>query len=189
MCDSGSYGVWFEALKRLHQHANTKPRRRSLAHQLMFEDPKAVNDAFFAHYGDGAGMSRVERLNKRYDLAKELLSTTLLYRVPDLEKRAKENHERELREWKVELESVEEAEDVHQCVSASSSFVCDLLPKTKYYIERVTPLSPQLAHSSSSSEVTRGVMLPSSPLPQTGEVVTHTFLRTCLSAAPCKATH
>ena len=82
-------------------------------------------------------MTRAARLNKRNEIAKELVVTALLGRVLDLEKHAKENHQRELQEWRVELENIEEAEDVHLCVLTSSSFVHHLL--LNYHIEHATP--------------------------------------------------
>lgn len=89
----------------------------------MFEDPKVVNDAFYSRYGLGEGMSRAERLNKRNDIAKELISGTLLDRAEGLEKRAKEHHEREVREWSLDLDTIEEAKDIHECVSTSFSSI------------------------------------------------------------------
>src|ERR1700753_1824658 len=115
--------AWLPLLKRSNQQANPKPRCRSAAQQLMFEDPKAVNEAFFAQYGDGKSLTRAERMNKRNEIAKTLVKTTWSEQAPGLEKRAKETHERELREWNLELDHVEEAEEVLEYVSVGSSSV------------------------------------------------------------------
>lgn len=79
----------------------------------MHEEPKIVNAAFVSQHGEGKGMQRAERLQKWNELAKRLVTTTYKHLATDLEKRAKEDHERELREWGLDLEEIGQAEDVH----------------------------------------------------------------------------
>ena len=62
-------------------------------------------------------MSPAERLNKRNEIARRLVATDYKHLAADLEKRAKEAHERESKEWGVELENIGEAEDVQLYVS------------------------------------------------------------------------
>lgn len=88
----------------------------------MFENPKAINDVFFAQYGEGASLSRAERMNIRNDIARRLVKASP-EQAQELERSAKANHERELREWNVELDNIDEAEDVIQYVSACSPSV------------------------------------------------------------------
>ena len=71
-----------------------------------------VNAAFISKYRDGKGMSNAERLNKRNEVAKLLVTTTFKEKASELERRAKEAHEQDLKEWGLELGGVEEAEDV-----------------------------------------------------------------------------
>lgn len=79
----------------------------------MQDEPEAINTAFISKFRDGRGMSRSDRLNKWNSVAKGLVDTTYKERIPELEQRAKEVHEQEVKEWALELGSVEEAEDVH----------------------------------------------------------------------------
>ena len=106
-------GIWDPLLKRIYKHSSSKPRCRSAAQQLMHEEPKAVDEVFAKLHGDGKGMSRMERMNKRNALARQLIDTTYEDMVPELERWAKENHEQELNKWKLEFDHIEAAEDVH----------------------------------------------------------------------------
>ena len=83
----------------------------------MHEEPEILNSAFRSAYGEGK-MDRAERLNKWNELAKSLVTTDYKHLVADLQSRAKEAHELELREWGLGLADVGEAENVHLCVSA-----------------------------------------------------------------------
>ena len=78
----------------------------------MHEEPTIVNGYFVAKYGEGRGMDRIKRLHKRNEIAKQLISTDYKHLAMALEKRAKETHERELKEWGLWLEDIEQAEDV-----------------------------------------------------------------------------
>ena len=51
-------------------------------------------------------------MNFRNELAKTLVNTTYKHLLDDLEERAKETHERELKEWGLGLGDIGEAEDV-----------------------------------------------------------------------------
>lgn len=78
----------------------------------MLEEPNVVNAAFVSLHGEARGMDRLERLNKRNEVARRLINSSYKHLAADLEKRAKENHERELKEWGLGLEGIGEAEDV-----------------------------------------------------------------------------
>lgn len=78
----------------------------------MHEEPKLVGAAFVSKYGEGRGMTRAERLNKWNEIARQLVNTTYKHTVKDLEKRAKDAHERDQKEWSLELEEIGQAEDV-----------------------------------------------------------------------------
>ena len=114
-------GAWSSILKRIHQQSNPKPCCRSAAQQFMHEEPAIVNVAFIVRYGEGGGMDQVKRMNKRNKVAKKLVASSYNHLVADLEERAKETHQRDLKEWKLELDDIEEAEDVQMYV-----FVCCL---------------------------------------------------------------
>lgn len=105
-------GAWTPILKHLHNQLNPKPRCRSVVQQFMHEEPMVVNAAFVSKYGDGRALECVDRLNKWNQVAKQLVTGTYKDRVPKLEQRAKEDHERELKEWSLELDQIQEAEDV-----------------------------------------------------------------------------
>ena len=114
-------GAWTPILKRIHKLANPKPRRRTVVQQFMHEKPQIVDDAFHALYGEAGPMSRADRLNKRNEVAKRLVSTTYKDMEAELEQRAKETLERESKEWALELDEIEEAEDVTLYVSSTVS--------------------------------------------------------------------
>jgi len=62
-------------------------------------------------------MEHIERLHKRNELAKRLVNTTYKHLATGLDTRAKETHERELKEWGLDLENITQAEDVHLYIS------------------------------------------------------------------------
>ena len=139
-------GDWIPILKHVHQHLNPKPRCRSVAQQLMNEEPDVVKAAFKATYGDRTDMNKIERLNKLNEIARELTTTEYAEMVPELEQRAKEVHARELKEWELDLDKVEEAEDVSLYVSPSvrQLFATDtLLQRTRYPLLSGSP-TPQV---------------------------------------------
>jgi len=78
----------------------------------MHERPKVVDDEFAARYGDGKQLDRVDRMQKRNEVAKDLVTTTYKEMQSELKERAKETHEREVKEWELGLDGVAEAEDV-----------------------------------------------------------------------------
>ena len=51
----------------------------------MHEEPVIVNAAFIAQYGEGGGMDRVKRMNKRNEVAKKLVASSYNHLVADLE--------------------------------------------------------------------------------------------------------
>ena len=83
----------------------------------MLEEPSIVNAAFVSQYGEGRTLSRVDRLNKRNEVAKKLVTSTYKHLVAGLEARAKATHKNEVKEWSLELDNVEQAEDVNGSVS------------------------------------------------------------------------
>ena len=110
-------GVWAPILKHIHKKLNPKPRCRSAAQQFMHEEPTVIKTAFETAYGEGIGMKKIERLNKLNETARELTTTRYAEMVPELERRAKEAHEQEKKEWELDLDKIEEAEDVSLYVS------------------------------------------------------------------------
>ena len=72
-----------------------------------------INAAFVSQHGEAKEMDRAERLNKRNEVARRLLTNEYKDAISELERRAKETHEQQVKEWKVELDEIEEAEDVH----------------------------------------------------------------------------
>ena len=82
----------------------------------MNENPEIVDDAFKEQFGEGKDMSRPERMNKRNEIVKQLVTTTYEGMTAELEQRAKETQEQELKERSLGLEGIEEAEDVDLCV-------------------------------------------------------------------------
>jgi hypothetical protein len=91
----------------------------------MHEKPEVIDESFMEEYGEGKGMSRTERMNKRNEIAKQLITTTYKAMTTELEQCAKENHEQEVKEQSLGLEMIEEAEDVHLYVYSD---VCQLSP-------------------------------------------------------------
>ena len=134
--NSHELNIWSSLLKRVHQESNTKPRRRSAAQQFMQEEPSIVNAAFVSKYGEGRGMEPIEKLNKRNELARQLVTTSYKHLVPGLDARAKATHERELKEWKLELDDIEQAEDVSMYVSLPHRFIHRPLPLISFYSAR-----------------------------------------------------
>ena len=110
-------GVWLPILKHINQQLSPKPRCRSVAQQLMHEQPAVIKAAFKTTYGEGTDMSKIERLNKLNEIARELTTTSYAEMVPELELRAKETHGREVKEWELDLDKIEEAENVTLYVS------------------------------------------------------------------------
>ena len=85
----------------------------------MYEKPQIINDAFHALYQEAGPMSHADRLNKRNEVAKQLISTTYKDMEAELEQHAKETHKRDLKEWALELEEIEEAKDVNLYISSA----------------------------------------------------------------------
>lgn len=103
--------VWHQALKRIREQANSKPRCRSLSQQFAFENPGII-DSTFAKAHSGEDLTRTEKMNYRNELARTLVETTYKHLAGDLERRAKETNEQELREWTFALDEIGEAEDI-----------------------------------------------------------------------------
>lgn len=57
-------------------------------------------------------MTSTDRMNKRYEVANLLVNTHFKDKIPGLKQRAKEANNQVMREWKVGLGEVAEAEDV-----------------------------------------------------------------------------
>ena len=103
---------WFRILKHIHQQATSKPCCCSIPQQFALENPKVVDAKFTQHYGEGRDLTPVQRMNSRNELAKSLVNTTYKHLADNLEKCAKEAHEREMSEWGLNLDNIGEAEDV-----------------------------------------------------------------------------
>lgn len=114
---------WTPILKSIHKKANSKPRCRNPAQQLNSEKANTVNNAFNKLYGDAVTMPRGERMNKRNEVAKSLVQAESEADIKALKQRAKQEHERALKEWELELDSIEEAEDVHGYASVHFSSI------------------------------------------------------------------
>ena len=105
---------WSHILQRLHESANPKPRKRSAVQQFMLEEPSIVETEFTIKYKDGRGLDGTERMNKRYDIAKQLLYNRYKHRIVNLEANARDSHKRELEQWSLTLDSIELAPDVNE---------------------------------------------------------------------------
>ena len=112
-------GTWTPVLKRIYKCANPKPHHRTLIQQFMYEKPQIIDDAFHALYQEVGPMSRADRLNKRNEVAKRLVSTTYKDMEAELEQHTKETHKQDLKEWALELEEIEEAKDVDLYISSA----------------------------------------------------------------------
>ena len=78
----------------------------------MHEEPILINTEFAVLFKDGRGLDPTERMNKRYDIAKRLLNERYQYRMVSLEANAREDHEKDLRQWSLALSEIELAPDV-----------------------------------------------------------------------------
>lgn len=87
----------------------------------MLENPEAVDRALAERYPNAGTMTRVVKMNKRNDLARELVATDFKDQEAQLIQRAKEKHQQGLDEWAIELENIEEAEDVQLLSSPSTA--------------------------------------------------------------------
>lgn len=105
-------GVWSQVLKRFHERDEVKPRRRTVAQQFALENPELIDAAFAKAHGEDKDLTRTQRMNYRHELAKSLVETDYQHLVDGLTTRAKETHERALKEWSVQLSDIGEAEDI-----------------------------------------------------------------------------
>lgn len=78
----------------------------------MLENPTVVDTAFAKLYGDAKDLTRVQKMNHRNEVARDLVNTTYAHLVEELAERAKETHEQELKEWGLGLDDIGEAEDI-----------------------------------------------------------------------------
>ena len=120
--------TWFDLIQQFHQLRNPRPRCRSIAQQFMVDHPGVLNASFVSLHGDGRTFSNPQRLNLRLDLARKMVSGHYAHLAKDLEKAAATHHEKEMKEWKVALENLSEAEDVSVCVLPS--LICGCCPLT-----------------------------------------------------------
>lgn len=108
---------WFPLLQRLHESANPKPRKHSVVHQFMLEEPTIVNTEFKIRFSDGRGLDGTQQMNRRYDIAKKLLVERYPHRNLSLEANSRADHDREMQQWSLTLSSIGIAPDVDVCVS------------------------------------------------------------------------
>ena len=78
----------------------------------MLENPEVVNNVFVELHGEATDLTQVQKMNYRNDIARNLVKTTYSHLAGGLADRAKETHERELKEWGLGLDEIGEAEDV-----------------------------------------------------------------------------
>lgn len=103
---------WLKILRSLHESTNPKPRKRSLVHQFMHEEPKLIDTEFAILFKDGHRLDAMERMNKRYKIAKRLLDERYPHRNLTLNANAQEAHEKELQQWSLALPEIKLASDV-----------------------------------------------------------------------------
>lgn len=128
----------------------------------MHENREIVDQAFVKLHGEGSGIGRVDRLNKRNELAKQLVTTTYQNMAVGLEERTQEAHKRELSEWELELEAIGEADDVKAYVSSMPASCLTLISS----LVHVIPSSLLFTPSSNSLGTTRRATSLSLPLPR-----------------------
>ena len=80
----------------------------------MLEEPSLINIEFAIKFGGGRRIDGTEQLNKRYDVAKNLLHDRYAYRIPELERHIRESHEKEVQQWSLALSNIELAVDVNE---------------------------------------------------------------------------
>jgi vacuolar-type H+-ATPase subunit C/Vma6 len=68
--------------------------------------------AFAEVHGEGEGLTRMEKMNYRHELASSLVETTYKHLVDGLKERAQDDHQRALKEWSLRLDDIGEAEDM-----------------------------------------------------------------------------
>jgi len=78
----------------------------------MQDYPKEFNAAFVSHHGEGKHLQPAERLNLRMELAKSMVNGRHSHLLKDLEKKAKEQHEKALAQWGLVFDDISEASDV-----------------------------------------------------------------------------
>ena len=79
----------------------------------MHEHPALVDEAFSARYGERV-MEPVEKMNKRSEITKTLLSTTYQHLVAELERNAKQAHEKEVQSWRSVFQTAREADNIEE---------------------------------------------------------------------------
>lgn len=106
-------GAWAPLFQHFYQKSNSKPRCRSVIQQFMHEHPALVDEAFSARYGERV-MEPVEKMNKRSEITKTLLSTTYQHLVAELERNAKQAHEKEVQSWRSVFQTAREADNIEE---------------------------------------------------------------------------
>jgi len=87
----------------------------------MQDYPKVFNAAFVSRHGEGKHLQPPERLRLRTELAKSMVNGGYSHLLKDLDRKAKEQHEKALAEWELILNGVSEASDVSAYVPIFSS--------------------------------------------------------------------
>lgn len=83
----------------------------------MADYPEVVSAAFNLQHGDPAkSLSGAQRMNLRSDIARGMVSGQYSHIVGELERKAMDDHEKELNQWNLFLTDISEAEDVSRCV-------------------------------------------------------------------------
>jgi len=108
--------AWLPLLQQLHQLRNPRPRRRTATQQFMLDYAGVVDASFLHRHGDGATLSRTQKMNMRYDVAKSLLANQYSHLINGLNKKAGERFDADTNEWNLILDDVSCAKDITQYV-------------------------------------------------------------------------
>lgn len=88
----------------------------------MVDNPDVIKAAFVSLYAKGVGYDNAQRMNLRSEISRKLVAGQSPDAFNELERRAKDFHERELDQWKLSLDNISEAEDVSLYVALDFSF-------------------------------------------------------------------
>ena len=117
---------WLPLLKQLHQIRTPRPRQRTLINQFMFEYPEAVSAYLLHRYGPGNDLTNVEKMNRRYDVAKTLFASKYSHLTNELNSRASDEYKAELQEWSLILDNISSATDVSLYVLSLRLFLASV---------------------------------------------------------------
>lgn len=122
----------------------------------MVDYPDKVNDAFLQQH-DGGHLTRTQKMNKRYDVAKALLAEKYSHLTSELEEEAEKQYQADFNEWNLLLDSISLAANVSQWVAP---FVPPLVLLTSSSVALAIPFSMPSIHSSKQLEPMPVAMFP-----------------------------